>query len=121
MPFWRDGVAWLLLVAALGCFVVGGYPQWSESVDPATGDKLSEFRMGLWSSPVYESVHREYDRTRKQTDERGTTESRHLGFEWRAGPRWLAWSWLVVALGFVCLSLLYWRREAVAGAEKPTG
>jgi len=116
MTFYRDWVCWLLLAAALACFAIGLWPRWSDGVDPENGDKVSEFRLGLWDSPVYASVHREYLRT--TTDERGTWTSRG-GFKWEAGVRWLAWSWLVVAAGFVCLGLLSWRREALAGKKVP--
>ncbi len=51
MTFWRDWVSWILPVLAVGCVVVGGFPQWSEWVDPANGDKVSERGHGLWFSP----------------------------------------------------------------------
>jgi hypothetical protein len=56
MTFWRDWLCWLRLVVAVGCFVVDTFPQWSEWVDPATGDKVSE---RLWFSPSYKYVHRD--------------------------------------------------------------
>ena len=48
MRLWRDWLSWLLLAVALGCLVAGGFPRWSGGVDPATGDKVTELRLGLF-------------------------------------------------------------------------
>lgn len=50
----RDWVAWCLLAAAVGCLGVALFPQWDAWVDPATGDRVSERRLGLWFSPVHQ-------------------------------------------------------------------
>jgi len=115
MAFWRDWVSWLLIAVAVGCFVAGGFPQWSERVDPTTGDKVHELRLGLWFSPAYERVHREYDRTQSWNDERGFGESRDLGWETQSIINWLSWSSLAVVVGIGSLVILCWRRKAFAG------
>lgn len=93
MSFCRDWLCVLLFGAALGCFVLGIWPQRSESIDPTSGDKISELRCGLWFSPSYVSIRRDH-------------LARGGGFNWSAGPRWLSWSTLLILLGFVCFNVL---------------
>jgi hypothetical protein len=119
MRFWRDWVSWLLLAVALGCFVAGGFPQWSEGVDPATGDQVKELRLGLWFSPAYEQVRREYDRSQGWDDERRVGASRHLGWETRSIINWLSWSSLALVIGLGSLVLLPGRSKAIAGHQDP--
>jgi hypothetical protein len=121
MRLWRDWVSWLLLAVALGCFVAGGFPRRGEGVDPATGDKVTELRLGLWSSPAYEQVWREYDRSHAWDDERGSGKSRQLGWERRSTINWLSWSSLALAIGLGSLVMLSRRRNALAGhhEQKP--
>jgi len=63
------------------------FPQWDEWVDPATGDRVSERRLGLWFSPAHQSVRREPPQG---------------GFTSRGGVNWLSWSSLLVVTGAVC-------------------
>jgi len=100
MSLWRDWVSWLLIVVAVGCLVVAAFPQWSDWVDPATGDKVRELRLGLWFSPFYQHVHR---------------ERANGGFITESGVNWLSWSSLIVLLGLVSLEILRWRRNVSAG------
>jgi len=106
MTFLRDWACWLLLALAIGCFVIGVFPQWSEWIDPANGDKVSELRLGLWFSPSYEEVRREH-----LAPGRGR-------FDATFGPRWLSWSCLVILIGFVCLGLIRWRLEQTARPQR---
>ena len=117
MRFWRDRVYWLLLAVALGCFVAGGLPQWSEGVDPATGDRVKELRLGLAFSPVYEQVPREYNRSQAWNDDRGVGVSRQLGWESRSTINWLSWSSLALVIGLGSLVMLPGRRKAIAGHQ----
>jgi hypothetical protein len=117
MTFWRDWVSWLLIAVAAGCFVAGGLPQWSEGVDPATGDKLNELRVGFWFSPAYEHVRREYDHSPAQNDERGPGKSRTFGWETQSGINWVSWSSLALVIGLGSLVSLNWRRQALAGHQ----
>src|SRR5438876_640048 len=95
--FWRDWVSWLLIGLAIGCFVIGGFPQWSDWVDPANGDKVSEWRLGFWSSPVYQYVYR--DRAQG-------------GFNKHFGLDWFSWSSLIIVIGICSLEMCRWRRSA---------
>jgi hypothetical protein len=94
MAFVRDWVCWFLLVGALACFVAGAFPFWSNRVDPVTGDKVSEFQLGLRFSPSFQYIHRD----------RGNG-----GFTTDTGVNWLSWSSLVLLLGFGGLELIRWR------------
>ena len=91
MTFWRDGVCWLLLLLAIGCFVAGAFPQWSDSVDPANGDRVSACRLGIWSSPSYIYEHRD------GANGEFFTESR---------VNFLSWSLLLVLIGFGSLAMI---------------
>src|SRR5262249_25963029 len=108
MRFLRDWACWLLLVLAIGCFVIGTFPQWSEWIDPANGDKVSERRHGLWFSPSYKSVRRAH-----------LDLGRGGGFGTTSGPRWLSWSSLMILIGFVCLGVIRWRLEQTARCVGP--
>ena len=121
MTFWRDWVSWLLLAVALGCLVAGGFPRWSERVDLPTGDKITELQLGLWFSPAYERVQRQYDRSHAWKDERGSGVSRKLGWEAQSIINWLSWSSLALVVGLGSLVMLSWRRNAVAShhEQKP--
>jgi hypothetical protein len=114
---WRDSISWLLIAVALGCFVAGAFPRWSERVDPATGDKFTELRLGLWFSPAYEQVRRDYDRSHAWDDQRGVGESRHRGWETHAHINWLSWSSFAVVIGLGSLMILRRRREAFGGHQ----
>jgi hypothetical protein len=96
MPFSRDWISWLLLAVALTCLVVGVFPQWSEWVDPLNGDRVSERRLGLWFSPVHQSVRREHPQG---------------GFTWEAGPNWVSWSSLLLVAGLVGFEMFRGRRR----------
>jgi hypothetical protein len=117
MRFGRDWVSWVLLAVALGCFVAGGFPQWSEGVDPATGDRVKELRLGLAFSPAYERVQREYDRSQAWNDERGAGVSRHLGWASRSTVNWVSWSSLALVIGLGSLMMRPGRSKAIAGHQ----
>jgi hypothetical protein len=110
MTFWRDPVSWLLLALAIACLVIGAFPQWSEWVDPAQGDKVSECRLGFWFSPVYQQVRRDHRQVVG-----GTLK---VGYSIESGPNWLSWSTLVILIGLGSLGILRWRRNAVAGPQR---
>ena len=114
MTFRRDPISWLLIAVATGCFVVGGFPEWSERVDPATGDKFNELQFGFWFSPAYEHVQRRYEHADAWNDERGVGQSKSFGWETRSHFNWLSWSMLAVAIGLASLMMLNWRRQALA-------
>src|SRR5437588_9664299 len=109
MTFWRDRVSWLLLGSAVACLAVGAFPWWTEGVDPANGDKVSECRLGLWSSPLYQHVRRDYRHVVG-----GTVTG---GYRIESRPNWVSWSSLVILIGLSSLALLRWRRAAVAGPQ----
>jgi hypothetical protein len=92
---------------AIGSFVLGAFPQWSEWIDPANGDKISECRYGLWFSPSYQYVRRDHP-----------DPARDGGFEATFGPRWFSWSSLVILVGFVCLGMIRWRLEQTARPQR---
>jgi len=84
-------VRWLLVVFAIGCFVVGLLPRSSEWVDPATGDKVSERRIGVWFSPLYHRADREFAK--------GGVRSGEIGINW------LCLSSLVILIGVVSVAI----------------
>jgi hypothetical protein len=98
-------------------FVAGGFPQWSERVDPATGDKIYEVRLGCWYSPAYEYVRRDYDRSQAWNDQRGFGESQHAGWDTQSFINWLSWSSLAIAIGLGSLVLLGLRRKSFAAHQ----
>jgi hypothetical protein len=75
---------WLLVVAAIGCFIVGVFPHSRNWVDSASGEKISARWIGLWLSPLQYRVHR--------TSARG-------GIRIEEGTNWLSLSSLVILLG----------------------
>jgi hypothetical protein len=83
---------------ALVCLALALSPQWDEQITPATGQRVSEMRLGLWSSPAYHAVRRE------SPD----------GFSWRGGINWFSWSSLLVVVGIACLEACR-QRQAVMG------
>ena len=100
MAFLRDWACWVLLALAAGCFLVGGFPQRSDRVDPASGDKLTERRYGLIPlMPLYESVHREF------ANGGSKTESWTLNF--------FSLSSLLVLFGLLCLAMIPRRLQDV--------
>jgi hypothetical protein len=115
MTFWRDWLSWLLIAVAIGCFVAGGFPHWTETVDPATGDRVKELRVGLWFSPVYQHIQRDIERSRTWRDERGFGESGQVGFETHSTIIWVSWSSLALVLGLGGLVFLQRRRSALGG------
>jgi hypothetical protein len=110
MTFWHDRVSWLLLGLAVACFLVGAFPQRSEWVDPANGDQVSEYRLGLWFSPVYQHVRRDHRQV--------VGGALQGGYTIESGPNWLSWSSLVILIGLGSLGALRWRRDAVAGPQR---
>ena len=110
MTFWHDRVSWLLLGLAIACFLVGAFPQWSEWVDPANGDQVSEYRLGFWFSPVYQHVRRDHRQV--------VGGALKAGYTIESGPNWLSWSSLVILIGLGSLGILRWRRDAVAGPQR---
>jgi hypothetical protein len=84
-------VRWLLVVFAIGCFVVGLLPRSNEWVDPVTGDKVSERRVGVWFSPLYHRVDREFVQ--------GGVRSGEIGINW------LCLSSLVSFIGVVSVAI----------------
>jgi hypothetical protein len=98
-----DWIGLVLVAIAIGCFVVGALPRWSDWVDPANGDKISEWRTGFWSSPSFEYLHREYASG---------------GFETRSGLKWLSWSSLVILMGIVSWAVFLVRREEMSGTPR---
>ena len=109
MRFWQDRVSCLLLGLAIACFLVGAFPQWSEWVDPANGDQVSEYRLGFWFSPVYQHVRRDHRQV--------VGGALQGGYTIESGPNWLSWSSLVILIGLGSLGILRWRRDAVAGPQ----
>jgi len=91
-------IRWLFLVVAIGCFVVGLFPQSSEWVDPANADKVSEHWLGIRLSPLYYSEHREFAQGGLRS------ETKTIG--------WLSLSGLVILLGVGGLELF--RRQGNA-------
>ena len=80
-------------------------------LDPATGDRVTEHRLGLWFSPVHRTIRR---------------ETPQGGFTWRRDVNWLSWSSLLVVAGVVCFGVFRDRlRDAggttTRGANRPTG
>jgi hypothetical protein len=106
MTFWHDRVSWFLLALAIASFVVGAFPQWSDWVDAANGNKVSECRLGFWFSPLYQHVRRDHHQVIGDTVKGGYTIE--------SGVNWLSWSSLVILIGLGSLGILRWRRDAVA-------
>ena len=102
MPVRGDWVSWLLLTAAIGCLAAAVYPNGDEWVDPATGDRVVEHRLGLWFSPVHRTVRREPPQG---------------GFTWRGGVNWLSWSSLLVVAGVGCFEAFRQRRRGPTGNQ----
>lgn len=118
MTIWRDGVAWLLLILATACFVAGLLPHRREWVEKETGDEISELRIGLWFSPVFEKTRREFHRNEVWDDRRGVGEARKTGWETQSSINWLSWSALTIVAGFVGLMLHERRRIVVERLQR---
>jgi hypothetical protein len=86
---------WLLVVFAIGCFVsglvIGLYPESSEWVDPATGEKVSERWIGIRFSPFYHRVQRDFAEGGLQS--------------FKEEVNWLCLSSLVIVIGVVSLTI----------------
>lgn len=98
----RDWVSWCLLVVAIGCFAVGLFPGRSERADPASGDRVSDWSLGLRFSPVWEYVRR---------------EKPDGGFDMRSGINVLSWSSLMILAGVVAFKGFGWRRRALVATS----
>jgi hypothetical protein len=88
-----DWLAWLLVGLAVVSFVAALSPQWSYSMDPS-GEKVTEFRLGLSFSPLFHYVHRQHAQ----------------GFQTRSGVNWISWSSLAILVGIGCLRVFRWRQ-----------
>jgi hypothetical protein len=82
---------WLIVVFAIGCFVIALFPQSSEWVDPAAGEPVSEFRVGVWFSPLYYRARREFAR--------GGLKS------YRDSLNWLSLSSLLIVIGVTSVAI----------------
>ena len=100
----RDWMAWCMLTLAVICLGAALFPQWDEWTDPATGERVSERRLGIWSSPAHRSERR---------------ESPQGGFTWRAGVNWLSWSSLLVVVGVVSFEAFRQRLRGAGGGSTP--
>jgi hypothetical protein len=105
MGWVRDWISWCLLAVALACLGLALVPRWDEWVDPATGDRVSERRLGLWFSPIHQTIRR---------------EAPNGGFTWQGGPNWISWSSLLAVVGVVCFEAFRARRRAMRGGSKDT-
>jgi hypothetical protein len=104
MTFRRDWACWLLLTLGIACIGAGVFPQWHEWTDPENGDRVSERRHGLWSSPSYQHVRRDH-------------VARGGGFDMESGLHWLSWSFLLIVVGVACLEMMRWRLERGEGGQ----
>lgn len=59
MNILRSSLNWFLGVLALVCIGIGVYPRKAVWTEVATGDRITEWRFGFESSPVYQSVQRD--------------------------------------------------------------
>jgi hypothetical protein len=105
MPLVRDWVTWCLLAVAVACLAVGLFPRWADGVDPATGDRLHGWKLGLWASPSFEYVRRE-------------TQRGGFTIEW--GINFISWSCLLVVVGWGCLEMSRWRRRSARSTTPPS-
>ena len=80
----------------LACLLIGIFPTRNQIVDPQTSSTTVEWTLGLYFSPIWAYTHHE------AVD--GT-------FEWQAGLRLIAWSWVPVLIGLV--SIEWWSRRQV--------
>lgn len=101
----RDWLAWCLLAVAVSCLGVALFPHWDEWVDPATGDRVTERRLGLWASPLHQSERHEPPQG---------------GFTWRGGVNWLSWSSLLVVAGVVSFKVFRQRLRGAGGGGTAT-
>jgi hypothetical protein len=95
----RNG--WLFAIGIL-CLVGAVFPTWDETVDPDTGDRVSVRSLGLWFSPLQQSIHR---------------ASIEGSLRWESRIHWLSWSWILVLLGVVCLQSFRDRSRTAAGTS----
>jgi hypothetical protein len=102
----RDLLSWGLIALTVGCFVIGLFPQWNDFVDPENGDKVSEWRLGIWSSPAYYYEHREIA---------------NGGFKTESGVNLLSWSVLLIVGGAFSFENLRWRRFALRRRQEMPG
>ena len=98
----RDHCHGLLLLVAVACFVAALLPGWSSSVDPATGDRRSEWRLGVAASPLYRHVRHDHELQRGG------------GFKIESGLNWFSWSMLLLLLGSGCVKVLQMRSAGQA-------
>ena len=106
MGWRRDWLCWVLLGLAIGGPVVGLSPYWEESNDPATGDRVTDFTLGLAGSPAYRQ-------TRREPPTGGYRITSRVG--------WLSWSALAVLVGVAALEGLRVRRASLRGERPPAG
>ena len=78
-----------MLAMAIFCFVVSFLPYGGSHIDPNTGEKVTEWSVGLPFSPLWEYVRRD-------------TAS---GMKVEMGIRFLSWSWLPFLAGSFWLKL----------------
>jgi hypothetical protein len=91
-----------LLAVAGCCLGVGLCPQWDEWTDPATGERVSDRRLGIWSSPAHRSERREPPQG---------------GFTWRGGVNWFSWSSMLVVAGVVSFEAFRQRLRGAGGSS----
>ena len=78
-----------LLALAIFCFVLSFLPYGGSHIDPNTGDKITEWSVGLPFSPLWKYLRRDTA----------------TGMQVEMGIRFLSWSWLPVFAGSLCLKL----------------
>lgn len=98
----RDRVRGLLVTVTIGSLVVAFFPDWGVRDDRPDGERVTEVRLGLPSSPLYEWMRR---------------ESADGGFAVRSGIHWVSWSALLVLVAIVSMEVLRWRRRTRSGGR----
>jgi hypothetical protein len=58
MSISRNWLSGLLLAGALACLTAAFFPQSNEWIDSSSGDQVSERWLGLWFSPLQQTVRR---------------------------------------------------------------
>jgi hypothetical protein len=91
---------WALFFAALVAISVAAFPRSRDRVDPATGDRITERRLGIWSSPLHRRERRESPNGNVSIRSEGSLRS---------------WSGACLIGGAICFEAMRqrrWKREA---------
>ena len=96
----RGPVSTALLFVGVICLAIGLMPNGKKYTDSATSERVTEWRIGLEFSPIYEYIERKSD----------------SGMKFESGLNVLSWSLVPILIGATCLEL---RRRRIDSMPTP--